>query len=125
MVASADEILDIVRSNPFIDGIGYFIEVTTVDPVPQKAARALTERMQEDFCPHAQATLEGDHVLGFDFHEHVATKGGDGEAHIQALEALLKHVELEYGMDHLCIEFQFDLHSARKAAHEMDELLKP
>jgi hypothetical protein len=35
------------------------------------------------------------------------------------------HVESKWGIDHLCIEFQFDLARARDAQKELDELLKP
>jgi len=125
MVATVDEILQIVRSNPFIDGIGYFIEVTTIEPVPGKTAEDLSERMQEEFCMHAQVTIEGDNVLGFDFHEHIFTQGEDADRIMTSLEGLLKHVEREFGLDHLCIEFQFDLKRARRARLEVDDLLKP
>ena len=37
MVATVEDILDIIRSNPFIDGVGYFVEITTSEPVPQGA----------------------------------------------------------------------------------------
>jgi hypothetical protein len=125
MVATVDEILQIVRANPFIDGIGYFVEATTIEPVPKNVVEELTGRMQQDFCAHAQATLESGNVLGFDFHEHIFTQGEDAEHYLQAVEALLRRVERDFGLDHLCIEFQFDLKRARKARHEVDELLKP
>lgn len=125
MVASIDEIMQIVRSNPFIDGVGYFVEVTTVDPVPLDRLDALTERMQDEFCLHSQATQESECVIGLDFHEHIATGGEDGEYYLGAMEALLKAVEREFGIHHLCIEFQFDFSRARKARSEVDELLQP
>lgn len=125
MVATVDEILQIVRSNPFIDGIGYFIEVTTMKPVPEEAVEALTDRLQDAFCAHAQVTSEGDDVLGFDFHEHIFTRGEEAEHDMRALERILKTVEMDFGIDHLCIEFQFDLQRARSARREIDELLKP
>jgi hypothetical protein len=125
MVATVDEILQIVRSNPFIDGIGYFIEVTTTHAVPEEYLDELTERMQEDFCQHSQATQEGDHVIGFDFHEHILTHGEDGDYFLAAVEALLVEVEVRFGIDHLCIEFQFDLGRAQRARLQVDELLQP
>lgn len=125
MVANVDEILQIVRSNPFIDGIGYFIEVTTIRSVPAKAAQAMTERMQEEFCLHAQVTQEGDNIVGFDFHEHIFTQGDDSERTMASLQRLLAHVEQEFGIDHLCIEFQFDMKRARRARLEVDDLLRP
>jgi hypothetical protein len=125
MVATVDEILQVVRSNPFIDGIGYFVEVTTVQPVPLDRLDEITVRMQEDFCLHAQASQEGEHVIGLDFHEHIGAHGEDAEYYLGAVEALLKSIEREFGVDHLCIEFQFDLSRARKARSEVDELLQP
>lgn len=125
MVATVDEILQVVRSNPFIDGIGYFIEVTTVQPVPDDRVAEFTERMQEDFCVHSQASQEGEYVLGLDFHEHIAADGEDGEYYLAAVEDLLKRIEMEFGVDHLCMEFQFDLGRAKKAHSAIDELLQP
>jgi hypothetical protein len=125
MVATVDDILRIVRSNPFIDGVGYFIEITTTKPVPKGAEEKLTERIQEAFCAHAQVTVEGDDVLGLDFHEHIFTQGEGADEDMEELEHLLKHVEANYGIDHLCIEFQFDFERARKAQKHLDELLKP
>lgn len=125
MVASIDEIMQVVRSNPYIDGIGYFVEVTTESAVPADAVGEVTERMQNDFCVHSQATQEGDFVLGLDFHEHILADGEDGEYYLGAMEALLKHIEQAYGIDHLCMEFQFDLGRARKARRQVDELLQP
>jgi hypothetical protein len=125
MVASIDEIMQVVRSNPYIDGIGYFVEVTTENAVPADSVAEVTERMQNDFCVHSQATQEGDFVLGLDFHEHILADGEDGEYYLAAMEALLKHLEQEYGIDHLCMEFQFDLGRARKARRQVDELLQP
>lgn len=125
MVGTIDELFQVIRANPFIDGVGYFVEVTTREPVPERAIEALTMRMQDDFCAHSQASLEGTNVLGLDFHEHILTQGEDSEHFITALEVLLRHVEREYGVDHLCIEFQFDFTRARQARHELDELLRP
>ncbi|HLF16515.1 MAG TPA: hypothetical protein VI796_03685 [Candidatus Thermoplasmatota archaeon] len=125
MVATVDEILRIVRSNPFIDGIGYFIEITTSEPVKEEEMRELTRRMQDDFCAHAQVTLEGDDVLGLDFHEHIFTQGDGSGGDLKSLERLLKHVEKKHGIEHLCIELQFDLGRARKTQKKVDELLKP
>ncbi len=125
MVATIDDILEIVRSNPFIDGVGYFIEATTTRQVPSKDLPKLTQRMQENFCDHAAATLEGEDVLGLDFHEHIFTQGEGAEEELEALSDVLHHVERTYGIDHLCIELQFDLGRARKAKTEIDSLLKP
>ncbi len=125
MVASIDEIMHVVRSNPFIDGIGYFVEVTTVEAVGRGAVEEITETMRTDFCEHSKATLEGEHVLGLDFHEHVFTGGDEGEYYLASMESLLKSVEMEFGIAHLCIEFQFDFSGARKARTEVDELLQP
>lgn len=125
MVASIDEIMQVVRSNPFIDGIGYFVEVTTADPVPGASVEEITERMQHDFCEHSKATLEGEHVLGLDFHEHIFTGGDDGDYYLSSMEGLLKIVEMEFGISHLCIEFQFDFTGALKARTEVDDLLQP
>ena len=125
MVTTVDDILEIVRSNPFIDGVGYFIEATTTKPVPAKDLPKLTERMQDAFCDHAQATLEGEDVLGLDFHEHIFTQGDGADEELEALSGILHHVEKTYGIDHLCIELQFDLGRAREAKKEIDSLLKP
>jgi hypothetical protein len=125
MVASVAELLQVVRSNPFIDGVGYFIELTTAKPLPKGAEKDLTKKIQEAFCEHAQAPLEGEDVLGLDFHEHIFTQGEGSEEDLAELERILKHVEATYGIDHICIEFQFDLHAARHAKSELDELLKP
>lgn len=125
MVATVDEILQVVRSNPFIDGIGYFIEVTTVDPVPSKATGELSDMLRDAFCEHAQVNHEGDNVLGLDFHEHIFTRGEEAQHDLRAVERVLKTIEMDFGIDHLCIEFQFDLQRARNAKREMDELLKP
>ena len=125
MVASIDDIMRVVRSNPFIDGIGYFVEVTTADPVASAAVDEITSRMTHDFCEHSKATLEGEHVLGLDFHEHIFTSGDDGEYYLGCMEALLKTIEMEFGIAHLCIEFQFDFTGAQKARNELDELLQP
>src|SRR5688572_12422407 len=86
MVASVEDILRIVRSNPFIDGVGYFIEITTTKPVAKGTETELTDRIQEAFCAHAQATLEGDDVLGLDFHEHIFTQGEGSEEDLEELE---------------------------------------
>lgn len=125
MVATVDELFQTIRSNPFIDGIGYFIEITTRRPVPESDLDRLSERMQEDFCAHSQASLEGSNVLGLDFHEHILTQGEDSEHFVAALEVLLRHVERSYGVEHLCMEFQFDFSRAQIARREIDELLKP
>jgi hypothetical protein len=125
MVATIEDILRIVKSNPFIDGVGYFIEVTASKKLPKTAEKEVTIRMQEAFCEHAQATIEGEDVLGLDFHEHIFTQGDGSEEDLEALEGILRHVESKWGIDHLCIEFQFDLARARDAQKELDELLKP
>jgi glutaredoxin len=125
MVATIDELFRVVRSNPFIDGLGYFVEVTTRRQIGEADVERLTARMQDDFCPHSQATLEGDNVLGLDFHEHILTQGDDAEHYMHSLEALLRSVERDHGVEHLCIELQFDFLRARKAATELDELLRP
>ena len=125
MVASIEEIMAVVRSNPFIDGIGYFVEVTTVQPVPAHAVDDLTDRMQEEFCVHSQASQEGEHVLGLDFHEHIAAHGEEGEHYLANVQELLKSIERGYGIEHLCMEFQFDLGRARQARSQVDELLQP
>ena len=125
MVATVDDILEIVRNNPFIDGVGYFIEVTASKKLPKTAEKEVTNRMQEAFCEHAQATIEGDDVLGLDFHEHIFTQGEGAEEDLEALAGILHHVETTYGIDHLCIELQFDLGRARQSQKQVDELLKP
>ena len=125
MVATIEDILRIVRSNPFIDGVGYFIEVTASKKLPKTAEKDLTAKMQEAFCEHAQATIEGEDVLGLDFHEHIFTQGEGAEEDLEALEHILRHIETKWGIDHLCIELQFDLARARDAQKELDELLKP
>jgi microsomal dipeptidase-like Zn-dependent dipeptidase len=125
MVATIEDILRIVKSNPFIDGVGYFIEVTASKKLPKAAEKDLTAKMQEAFCEHAQATIEGEDVLGLDFHEHIFTQGEGAEEDLEALEHILRHVESKWGIDHLCIELQFDLARARDAQKELDELLKP
>ncbi len=125
MVATVDEILQIVRSNPFIDGIGYFIEITTADPVPARAVDELTRTLQDAFCAHAQVTQEGEDVIGLDFHEHIFTRGEGSDHDMRALERILKTVEMDFGIEHLCIELQFDLGRAKSARKELDELLKP
>lgn len=125
MVTTIGDILNIVRSNPFIDGVGYFIEITTSKKLPRGAEKDVTHRMQESFCEHANATVEGDDVLGLDFHEHIFTQGEGSEEDLEALEEILRHVEAKWGIDHLCVEFQFDMERARNAKKELDELLKP
>ena len=125
MVATVDEIVNIVRSNPFIDGIGYFIEVTTAEEVDDAATKDLTKRVQDAFCAHAQVTREGDDVLGLDFHEHIFTHGDGAEDDLKALQTVLRYVEATYGIEHLCIELQFDLGRAKKAKKQVDELLRP
>jgi len=125
MVATIDDILEIVRNNPFIDGVGYFIEATTSKPVPPAGVRKLEDRLKKAFCDHAQVTVEGDDVLGLDFHEHIFTQGEGAEEDLEALAGILHHVEATYGIDHLCIELQFDLGKARTAQKHVDELLKP
>lgn len=125
MVTTVEDILGIVRSNPFIDGVGYFIEITASKKLPKTAEKEVTERMQQAFCEHAQASIEGDDVLGLDFHEHIFTQGEGAEEDLEALEGILRHVEAKWGIDHLCIEFQFDLERARSAKKELDDLLKP
>ena len=125
MVTTVDEILQIVRANPFIDGIGYFIEVTTVDPVPPPAVDDLTSMVQDAFCAHAQVTQEAEEIIGLDFHEHIFTRGQGSEHDMRALERVLKTIEMDFGIDHLCIEFQFDFLRAKSVKREMDELLRP
>lgn len=125
MVTTVDDILAIVKSNPFIDGVGYFIEITTTKPVAADAVREVTDRMRQAFCAHAQCTLEGEDVLGLDFHEHIFTQGEGSEHDLEALQKILRHIGKEFGIDHLCIELQFDLGRAREAQKEVDSLLKP
>ncbi len=125
MVATVDELFQTIRSNPFIDGIGYFIEITTREPVSERDLDRVTERMQGDFCAHSQASLEGRNVLGLDFHEHILTQGEDAEHFLSALEILMRGIERDYGIDHMCIEFQFDFTRAKHAQKELDELLRP
>ena len=125
MVATIEDILRIVKSNPFIDGVGYFVEVTASKKLPKTAEKDLTAKMQEAFCEHAQATIEGEDVLGLDFHEHIFTQGEGAEEDLEALEHILRHIESKWGIDHLCIELQFDLARARDAQKELEELLKP
>ncbi len=125
MVATVDDLFQTIRSNPFIDGIGYFIELTTREPLRGRDVERVTDRMQQDFCAHSQASLEGQNVLGLDFHEHILTQGEDAEHFLSALELLLRHVERDFGIDHMCIEFQFDFSRARVARKEIDDLLRP
>ncbi len=125
MVATVDELMQVVRLNPYIDGVGYFIEVTTMRPVDATGLKRLNERMRRDFSPRGQVSLEGDMILGFDFHDHIPTQGEDAEYDLEALRSMLHYVELNFGIDHLCIEFQFDLASAREAQVQVDELLQP
>lgn len=125
MVASIDEMFQVIQSNPFIDGIGYFVEITTQKEVPQAGLETLTEKMQQNFCDHSQATLEGENVLGLDFHEHILTQGEDAEHFLSALEILMRGIERDFGIDHMCIEFQFDFTRAKHAQKELDELLRP
>ncbi len=125
MVASIDEMFQVIQSNPFIDGIGYFVEITTQKEVPQAGLETLTEKMQQNFCDHSQATLEGENVLGLDFHEHILTQGEDADYFMQALEGMLREVEMLYGIEHLCMEFQFDFSRAKAARVQIDELLQP
>src|SRR5688572_33206645 len=88
MVATIEDILRIVKSNPFIDGVGYFVEVTASKKLPKTAEREITTRMQEAFCEHAQATIEGEDVLGLDFHEHIFTQGDGSDEDLEALEKI-------------------------------------
>ncbi len=125
MVATVDELFQTIRSNPFIDGIGYFVEITTREAVTDRDVDRMTERMQGDFCAHSQASLEGGNVLGLDFHEHILTQGEDAEHFLSALEVLMRSIERDYGIDHMCIEFQFDFTRAKNARQELDELLRP
>lgn len=125
MVSSIDDLFRTVRANPFIDGVGYFVEVTTAKEIHACEVDTITERMQHDFCPHAQATLDGGSVLGLDFHEHILTQGEDAEFYLASLEALLRSIERDFGIEHICMEFQFDFTRAKKAQTELDELLKP
>ncbi len=125
MVASVDDLFQTIRANPFIDGIGYFIEITTREAVGQRELDRISDRMQQDFCAHSQASLEGQNVLGLDFHEHILTQGEDADHFLSALELLLRHVERDFGIEHMCIEFQFDFSRARVARKEIDDLLRP
>jgi len=125
MVATVDEMLQIVRSNPFIDGIGYFIEVTTAEPASPAFVKELTKVMHDGFCQHAQVSIEGEDVIGLDFHEHIFTQGDDSDRDLSALEKVLKMIEAKAGIDHLCIELQFDMGRAREAKKELDQLLRP
>ncbi len=125
MVTTVDDILEIVRSNPFIDGVGYFIEVTTSKPVPERDLTKLNQKIRHHFCAHAHATLDGEDVLGLDFHEHIFTQGDGSDDALNGLAEILHHIEHTYGVDHLCIEFQFDLSRARDTRKHIDQLLKP
>jgi hypothetical protein len=125
MVATVDDLFNTIRSNPFIDGIGYFIEITTRDSVPQRNLERLSDRMQQDFCAHSEASLEGQNVVGLDFHEHILTQGEDAEHFLTALELILRNIERDFGIEHMCIEFQFDFSRASKAQVQIDELLQP
>lgn len=125
MVATIDDLMAVVRANPFIDGIGYFIEVTTHRPVNNAELDHIVEHMRADFCEHCQASMDGDNVLGLDFHEHIFTEGDDGEYFLSALETLLKEIERNHGIAHLCIELQFDFTRAQHAQSQVDELLQP
>ncbi len=85
----------------------------------------MTDRVRAAFCAHSQVSVEGEDVLGLDFHEHIYTQGENAEEDLAAVEKILRHIEATYGIDHLCIELQFDLARARTAKKHMDELLKP
>ncbi|MGB1698288.1 MAG: hypothetical protein ACPHK8_07805, partial [Thermoplasmatota archaeon] len=107
MVSSVNDLFATIRGNPFIDGLGYFVELETSKPVTADDVAQLTEQMQFDFCQHAKAELDGSHVLGLDFHDHVETIGADAKYYLQAMERILLGVEAKFGITHLCVEFQF------------------
>jgi hypothetical protein len=125
MVASITELMSVVRANPFIDGIGYFVEVTTTQEMAPEDVSRTVEHMRADFCEHCEVTMEGEKVLGLDLHEHIFTSGPDGQYFLAALENLLKEIERDHGIDHICVEFQFDFARAKKAQSQVDELLQP
>ncbi len=125
MVATVDELLQIVATNPFIDGIGYFIEVTTKEPVDNRLMDELNGKVQHAFCDSSQVTNEGGLVLGFDFHDHLPTQGEEGQYTLDTVRHVLNTVDDRVGIDHLCIEFQFDMARAKRAQTQMDELLQP
>ena len=64
-------------------------------------------------------------MLGLDFHEHILTQGEDAEFYMTSLEMLLRSIERDHGIEHICMEFQFDFARAKTAKTELDELLKP
>lgn len=125
LVSSVSELFTIIRANPFIDGLGYFVEIETVRPVSDDDVAQLSEALSHDFCEHSSASLDGPHVLGLDFHEHIVTKGDDGKYFLESMERRLLQVEASFGISHLCIEFQFDFGAAKKQVAELDELLRP
>lgn len=125
LVSSVSELFTIIRANPFIDGLGYFIEIETERPVSDSDVAQLSEALSHDFCEHSSASLDGPHVLGLDFHEHIVTKGDDGKYFLESMERRLLQVEESFGILHLCIEFQFDFGAAKKQVAQLDELLRP
>lgn len=125
MVATVQDLLGIVRSNPFIDGIGYFIEVTTSKSLAGADLAPINAKMQEHFCAHAHASLDGEDVLGLDFHEHIFTQGEGSKEALVGLAEVLRLVEAKHGIDHLCVEFQFDMERARATQSQVDHLLQP
>lgn len=125
VVSSVNDLFATIRGNPFIDGLGYFVELETTEPVSGEDVAKLTEQMQFDFCQHAKAELDGPHVLGLDFHDHVETIGEDAKYYLHAMERILLAVESKFGISHLCVEFQFNFEAAKQQETKLDELLRP
>ncbi len=125
MVSSIDELLQTIRLNPYIDGVGYFIEVTTQRPVDGPALSDLQGKMEHAFCDQAEVTAEDPHVLGLDFHDHLPTQGDEGRFAMDAVADMLHFVDQRFAIDHLCVEFQFDLGRAKRAKVQVDDLLQP
>lgn len=123
MVQSVSELFQIIRANPSIDGLGYFVEVETESAFADADLDAWTAFMQHHFCEHAQATSEGNQVLGLDFHDHILRS--EDQIFMQSMEQMLKEIEARFGIKHLCVEFQFDFAVAKKNQDVLDELLQP
>lgn len=121
---SATAILEAARAIPYVDGLGYFFHVTTTKPIPREDVKGIQDAMRKAFCEHCVATLEGDDVLGLDFHEEIYSEGRFASKHWIDLNSIIAGIEQKFGIDAFCVELQFNLKAARLAQEQVKELVR-
>lgn len=116
--------MQILHTSPFIEGVGYFMEVTTTRGFSPEEMAAWDAMVKENVCGHSSVTSEVDNGLGLDFHEHIPLRDPEDKT-MEFVEHMLLSIEASHGIDHLCVEFQFNLARAKATDAQIQDLLQP